>query len=108
MVGEKQCDISNHMSALSGALCHLITCFKEHRDRLALRVAMHFADCELKVNEEDIVILVSNKSEPCEYILEALFVWESGTETLLVNTQLKDDYSGLPNESTAIQKIRNH
>ena len=42
---------------------HLITRFKEHRDSSALPVAMHFADCDLKVKEEDIVIQGStNKS----------------------------------------------
>ena len=51
---------------------------------------MHFADCDLNLKEEDIVILGStNKSEPHLYTLEALFVRE---QKPFVNTQLKDDY----------------
>ena len=56
---------------------HLITCFKEHRDRSALPVVMHFADCGLMMKEEDMVILaLTNKSVTHLYILEALFVRE--------------------------------
>ena len=40
---------------------HLITCFKEHRDRSALPVVMHFADCGLMMKEEDVVILALKK-----------------------------------------------
>ena len=47
---------------------HLITCFKEHRERVALPVTVHFADCILMVKEEDIVILAStNKNVPHLY-----------------------------------------
>ena len=50
---------------------------------------MHFADCDLKVKEEDIVILGSaNKSESHLYTLEELFVRELKP---FINTQLRDD-----------------
>ena len=69
---------------------HLITRFKEHRDRSAQPVAIHFAECNLVVKEEDIVILAStNKSVPHLYTLEALFVRELKP---FINTQLKDDF----------------
>ena len=67
---------------------HLITRYKEHRDRSAQPVAMHFAGCGLVVKEEDIVILASTKkSMPHLYTLEVLFVRE-----LKYFTQLKDDF----------------
>ena len=69
---------------------HLITRFKEHRDRSAQPVAIHFSGCNLVVKEEDIVILAStNKSVPHLYTLEALFVRELKP---FINTQLKDDF----------------
>ena len=36
---------------------HLVTHFKEHRDMSSLPLAMHFADCNLMMEEEDVVIL---------------------------------------------------
>jgi len=59
------------------------------RDRSALPMAMHFADCEMIMKEEDTVILAStNKSVTYLYILEALFVRELKP---FINTQFKDD-----------------
>ena len=59
---------------------HLITRFKEHKDRSALLVAMHFADCNLMMEEEDVLILVStNKSVTYLYIGGIVCL---GTETL--------------------------
>ena len=83
-------DISNHYQVPYVGQTdhrHLITHFKEHRDRSAGPVAMLFADCDLKVKDDDAVILGStNKSEPLLYTLEALFVRELKP---FINTQLK-------------------
>ena len=69
---------------------HLITRFKEHRNR-ATPVADHFSNCNLKVEMDSVEILASNnKSVSHLKTLEALYIREIKP---FINTQLKDDYN---------------
>ena len=67
---------------------HLLYRFKEHRDR-PQPVKQHFSSCNIRVREEDIVVIgSSNKSVSYLRALEALYIRELQP---FINSQCKDD-----------------
>ena len=70
---------------------HLLYRFKEHRDR-PQPVKQHFSSCNIRVGEEDIVVIgSSNKSVSHLRALEALYIRELQP---FINSQCKnDDYN---------------
>ena len=70
---------------------HLLYRFKEHRDR-PQPVKQHFSSCNIRVREEDIVVIgSSNKSVSYLRALEALYIRELQP---FINSQCKnDDYN---------------